>query len=73
MLSRGFFLGGGNPTGGGNNSGSDSVYEKDGNVYFQREVDSIFVDDEQNVFLSHENKNALIVEKDGKLYARVVN
>lgn len=74
LASRGFFIGNVVGSGsGGNGSSGELVYEKDGSAYYSPHVDAIFIDGDENVFLSQENKNALIEQRNGKIYVRLVN
>lgn len=73
MLQGGYFtnLGGSNGSGGSNGLTNDIYVDSNGNIIYAP-FDPIFVDDNNNVFLSQDEKNAQIFTEEGKLFVEKV-
>ena len=73
MLQGGYFtnLGGSNGVGGSGGSSNDIYVDSDGNIVYAP-FDPIFIDDDNKVFLSQDEKNARIFLEEGKLFVEKV-
>lgn len=68
MLSNGYFFGGsGSGANIGSNNGENDVFEKDGNIIFAP-TDPIYIDEDNKVFFSNENKNARMYFENENVY-----